>query len=50
MESLILNKGMEDAIKRAKAYYSAGADVILIHSKKNNPKKFLNFQKNLENC
>ena len=45
VESLILNKGMEDAIKRAKAYYSAGADVILIHSKKNNPKEIFEFSK-----
>jgi len=33
IESLILNNGMEDAIKRAKAYIGAGADGIMIHSK-----------------
>lgn len=32
IESLILNKGMDDALKRAMAYISAGADGIMIHS------------------
>ena len=33
VESLILKKGMEDALTRAKAYISTGADGIMIHSK-----------------
>ncbi len=33
IESLILNKGMKDALNRAKSYCKAGADAILIHSK-----------------
>lgn len=33
IESLILKRGIEDAIKRAKAYIKAGADGIMIHSK-----------------
>lgn len=33
IESFTLNSGLEDAIKRAKAYISAGADAIMIHSK-----------------
>lgn len=33
IESLILEQGEEDALKRAKAYIKAGADGILIHSK-----------------
>ena len=33
IESFILNKGLEDAIKRAKKYIKAGADGIMIHSK-----------------
>ena len=33
IESLILQKGLEDAIKRAKAYIKSGADGIMIHSK-----------------
>ena len=32
IESLILNQGMEDALKRAEAYINAGADAIMIHS------------------
>ena len=33
IESLILGKGVEDAIIRAKAYIEAGADAIMIHHK-----------------
>lgn len=33
IESLILEKGMQDAILRAKAYLEAGADGIMIHSR-----------------
>ena len=33
LESLILSKGMDDALKRAHAYILAGADAIMIHSK-----------------
>ncbi len=32
IESLILKQGMDDAIKRAKAYIEGGADGIMIHS------------------
>lgn len=34
IESLILEKGMEDALKRAFAYVRAGADGIMIHSRR----------------
>lgn len=34
IESLILERGMEDALMRAKAYLEAGADGIMIHSRK----------------
>lgn len=37
IESLILDKGQEDAIARAKAYLEAGADGIMIHSRKKDP-------------
>ena len=37
IESFIENAGLEDAIKRAKAYIDAGADGIMIHSKKKEP-------------
>lgn len=33
IESLILEKGQEDAMRRAKAYLEAGADGIMIHSR-----------------
>ena len=33
IESLILKKGMNDAIRRAESYISSGADGIMIHSK-----------------
>jgi len=33
IESLILGKGMEDALRRATAYANAGADAIMIHSR-----------------
>ena len=43
IESLILEKGMEDALKRAKAYVSAGADAIMIHSRKKDPAEIIEF-------
>ncbi|HEY8746878.1 MAG TPA: isocitrate lyase/PEP mutase family protein [Tepidisphaeraceae bacterium] len=39
VESLIADLGVEDAIKRANAYGEAGADAVLIHSKKFAPIK-----------
>lgn len=43
IESLILKKGMEDALKRADAYIEAGADGIMIHSKEKTPDEILEF-------
>ncbi|HEY8612191.1 MAG TPA: phosphoenolpyruvate mutase [Roseomonas sp.] len=34
VEALISGRGMEEALRRAEAYHRAGADAILIHSKK----------------
>jgi len=45
IESLILEKGMDDAISRAKAYIKAGADGIMIHSRHKQPNEILNFCK-----
>ena len=42
-ESLILDQGMDDAIKRCKAYLDAGADGIMIHSRKSDGKEILEF-------
>ena len=43
VESLILQKGMADALKRAAAYIAAGADGIMIHSKKKDGKEIIEF-------
>lgn len=43
IESLILGKGMADAVNRAKAYIAAGADGIMIHSREKDPKEILEF-------
>ena len=43
VESLILQKGMEDALKRTKAYINAGADGIMIHSKNKDGKEIIEF-------
>ena len=45
IESLILNKGIKDALNRAEYYSKAGADAILIHSKQNSPKEIFSFAK-----
>jgi phosphoenolpyruvate phosphomutase len=45
IESLILKQGVDDALKRAKAYIEAGADGIMIHSKEKDPKEVLDFCK-----
>lgn len=43
IESLILERGMEDALKRAAAFTKAGADGIMIHSRKKDPGEILEF-------
>jgi len=43
VESLILKKGMEDALMRAKAYIEAGADGIMIHTKEKEPDELFEF-------
>ncbi len=43
IESLILEQGMEDAMRRAEAYVEAGADGIMIHSRKKEPYEILEF-------
>ena len=45
IESFILNKGLEDSIARAKEYINAGADGIMIHSKKKNPSEIFSFSR-----
>lgn len=43
IESLILEQGLEDALFRAHAYVKAGADGIMIHSRKKSPDEILSF-------
>jgi phosphoenolpyruvate phosphomutase len=43
IEALIAGLGVDEAVKRADAYQKAGADAILIHSKKNTPDEIFEF-------
>ena len=43
IESLILERGMEDALERAFAFSEAGADAIMIHSRKKDPSEIFEF-------
>lgn len=45
IESLILEQGMEDALTRAFAFAEAGADAIMIHSRKKDPSEIQEFIK-----
>lgn len=49
IESLILDKGMDDAIMRAKAYVGAGVDGIMIHSRRKEPDEVYEFAKIFRN-
>ena len=49
IESLILEKGMDDALDRAEAYLNAGADGIMIHSRKKDPSEIFEFCRNYKN-
>ncbi|MCL2022754.1 MAG: phosphoenolpyruvate mutase [Oscillospiraceae bacterium] len=42
-ESLILERGMEDALERCRAYVDAGADGIMIHSRRKNADEITQF-------
>ena len=45
IESFIVGKGLQDALKRAEIYSKAGADAILIHSKEKTPAEIFSFAK-----
>jgi len=49
IEALISGWGMEEALKRANAYFEAGADAILIHSKQRDGNEILSFLNEWEN-
>ena len=40
---MILERGMDDALTRAAAFTSAGADAIMIHSRKSDPTEIYEF-------
>ena len=48
IESFILGKGIDDALKRAKSYLKSGADALMIHSKLENPKEVFAFSKKIK--
>ena len=43
IESLILERGLDDALKRAYAFREAGADGLMIHSRKKEPTEIFQF-------
>jgi phosphoenolpyruvate phosphomutase len=45
VEALIAGWGLDEALRRAEAYHEAGADAILIHSKRSHPGEILAFAK-----
>lgn len=45
LEAFISGWGMDEALRRAEAYHAAGADALLIHSKKSAPTEILQFAK-----
>lgn len=45
IESFIAGWGLSETLKRAEAYYNAGADALLIHSKLSKPDEILEFMK-----
>ena len=49
IESLILERGMDDALERAFAFVGAGADAIMIHSRKKDPDEIFEFVSKFRN-
>lgn len=49
VEALISGHGMEEALRRAEAYRAAGADAILIHSKRADAGEILDFTRHWQN-
>jgi len=45
VEAFIAGWGLKEALKRASAYHQAGADAVLIHSKKSKPEEIIAFAK-----
>ncbi len=49
IEALISGWGVDEALRRAEAYHQAGADAVLIHSKKADPSEIFAFTKAWDN-
>ena len=49
IESFVLGKGLNDALKRAEIYSKAGADAILIHNKEKTANQIFTFAKKFKN-
>ncbi len=49
VEAFIAGWGLDEALKRAEAYHAAGADAILIHSKRSQPDEVLEFAREWAN-
>jgi phosphoenolpyruvate phosphomutase len=49
VEALIAGRGIEEALARAHAYAEAGADAIVMHSKKSSPDEILDFCRQWDN-
>ena len=49
VEALIAGLGLDESLRRAEAYYKAGADAILIHSKIAKPDQILDFMNAWQN-
>ncbi len=49
VEAFIAGWGLDEALKRAEAYHAAGADAILIHSKRSQPDEVLEFAREWDN-
>src|SRR5437870_534639 len=49
IEALISGHGLDEALRRAEAYHAAGADAVLIHSKRSTAAEILAFAERWEN-
>jgi len=49
-EALVAGSGLDEALKRAKAYEAAGADLILVHSKSETPQEIADFSRAWKGC
>jgi phosphoenolpyruvate phosphomutase len=50
VEALIAGHGLEEALRRATAYHEAGADAVLIHSRKSTAAEILAFMEHWNGC